>query len=70
MVLGFRVIPIGGDIIFQVDSVPVSTLRDILDYVSEKKVGDTVTFHFYRGKTRKTLGIKLVLPSTARAKSL
>ncbi len=68
--LGFRRIPIGGDIITQVDSTPVATMTDVLDAISDKKFGDTVTFHIIRGKGKKTIPVKLTQPSRAKGKSL
>jgi len=68
--LGFRRIPIGGDIITQVDSTPVATMTDVLDAISDKKFGDTVTFHIIRGKGKKTIPVKLTQPTRAKGKSL
>jgi S1-C subfamily serine protease len=66
---GYRIIPVGGDIIFQIDNTPVGTIRDILDYISDKKNGDSVTLHYYRGKAKKSSAIKLTLPPDAKLKS-
>jgi S1-C subfamily serine protease len=62
VLVGFRSVPYGGDVIFQLDSTPISTLRDILDYIAEKKTGEIVTVHYVRGKTKKTVAVKLSLP--------
>ena len=59
IVFGFRRIPFGGDVIFRVDDTPVQTMRDLLDVVFEKKVGDTVVLHFFRGSKRMKVTAKL-----------
>lgn len=69
-VLGFRRIPVGGDIIHQIDDTPVATLRDIQDYLTDKKAGDVVTVHFIRGKVKQTAKVKLTVPSESRGESL
>ncbi len=69
-VIGFRRIPVGGDIIFQVDETPVATLRDILDYISDKKAGESVTLHFYRGKTKQSAKVRLTVPADVAGESL
>ena len=68
LVYGFRRIPIGGDVIYQIDETPISSLRDIFDYLAEKKVNDTVVVHIVRGKSKQTVSVKLkVLPAENRA---
>lgn len=37
LVFGFRSIPVGGDVIYKIDKANISTSRDILDYIAEKK---------------------------------
>jgi putative serine protease PepD len=59
LVYGFRRIPIGGDVIYQIDETPISSMRDIYDYLVEKKVNDTVVVHFVRGKSKQTATVKL-----------
>lgn len=59
LVYGFRRIPVGGDIIVKIDATPISSMRDILDSIFEKKVGDTVTVHYIRGKLRREAKLKL-----------
>ena len=59
LVYGFRRIPIGGDVIFQVDNTPITSVRDILDYLGEKKMGDSIVVHYVRGKLKKSVVIKL-----------
>ncbi|NDC23543.1 MAG: hypothetical protein EBZ49_05365, partial [Proteobacteria bacterium] len=36
LVYGFRRIPIGGDVIYQIDDTPISSMRDIFDCLAEK----------------------------------
>ena len=69
-VIGFRRIPVGGDIIYQIDDQPVSTLRDILDHISDKKSGDIVTLHYFRGKNKMQAKVKLAIPASAAGESL
>jgi S1-C subfamily serine protease len=59
LVSGFRRIPIGGDVIFQIDDAPITSMRDIFDYLSEKKVNDIVIVHFVRGKSKQTVSVRL-----------
>lgn len=67
LVYGFRRIPIGGDVIYQIDEAPISSLRDIFDYLAEKKVNDTVVVHIVRGKSKQTVSVKLkALPQQDR----
>lgn len=72
LIYGFRRIPVGGDVIHQIDSTKVSTLRDILDALVDKKVGDEITIHYLRGQQKKTAKIKLTtnLPASRKGKSL
>ncbi|MBI4403215.1 MAG: trypsin-like peptidase domain-containing protein [Deltaproteobacteria bacterium] len=70
LVFGFKEIPYGGDIIYQIDNTEVTSHRDILDYIFEKKVGDTVVLHLMRGQTKRSLTVKLSLPSTLKSQSL
>jgi len=48
LIVGFYRIPIDGDVIVQLGEKPVTSLRDIRDIISEKKVGERVTVSFYR----------------------
>jgi len=59
LVYGFRRIPIGGDVIYQIDDAPITSMRDIFDYLSEKKINDTVTVYFVRGKSKQTVRVRL-----------
>ena len=70
LVWGFRRIPANGDVIFQLDDTRVTTMRDILDYINDKKTGDSVTVHFARGKVKKTVSVKLSLPTELKRRSL
>lgn len=66
LVYGFRRIPIGGDVIYQIDETPISNMRDIFDFLSEKKVDDVVNVQFVRGKSKQEIKIKLkTLPQTS-----
>jgi S1-C subfamily serine protease len=56
---GFQRIPMGGDVVFQLDSTPVTSMRDILDYLSDKKIGDSLVIHYYRNTSKKTATVKL-----------
>jgi len=64
--IGFRIIPIGGDILFQIDNTPISTGRDILDTLADKKPGDTMTVQFVRGREKRSVTIKLNVPKKYR----
>lgn len=59
---GFRPIPFGGDVIYQIDNTPVNTLRDLMDYIVDKKTGETVTLHYYRGVKTRTAQVTLAIP--------
>lgn len=69
-VWGFRRIPANGDVIYQLDGTPVTSLRDILDYIGEKKTGDSIVIHFSRGKANRSVTIKLTLPHELKRNSL
>lgn len=70
VVLGFRRFPYGGDVITKVDAQDISTMRDLLDYIGDKKVGDTIVLQVIRGGKKRTVSLKLNLPSSLRSKSL
>lgn len=59
LVYGFRRIPIGGDVIYKIDEAPIASMRDIFDYLAEKKVGESVVVHFVRGKSKQSVTVKL-----------
>jgi S1-C subfamily serine protease len=69
-VIGFRRFPFGGDILFKIDDTPVQNWRELQDLVFDKKVGEKITVHFLRGKTKRSVVITLRLPDSVRAKSL
>mgnify|MGYP000331864658 FL=1 len=56
---GFHRIPVGGDVITRIDNVQVTSMRDILDYLVDKNVGDTITIHYIRDKVKKSISVKL-----------
>jgi S1-C subfamily serine protease len=70
IMVGYRPVPYGGDVLYQIDKTPVSTLRDIIDYIADKKTGESVTIYYVRGKAKKTVTVKLALPPSSRGKSL
>lgn len=59
VILGFRRIPFGGDVLYRVDDTPVATIRDLLDYIFEKKVGETIVLHYYRNDKKLEATVKL-----------
>jgi S1-C subfamily serine protease len=69
-IIGFRRFPFGGDIIFKIDDTPIQNWREVQDLVFDKKVGEKITVHFVRGKTKRSVVITLKLPTSVRSKSL
>lgn len=67
---GYRALPVGGDVITQLDNTPVTTVRDIADYINDKKKGDKVVVHYYRAKQKKTATVTLTYPPNLNAQSL
>lgn len=61
LIYGFHRIPIGGDVITHIDKVQVTSMRDVLDYLVDKNVGDTITIHYIRDKAKKSVSVKLSL---------
>lgn len=59
LIVGFYRIPIDGDVIVQIDDLPVNSLRDIRDILAEKKVGESVRIHFYRNRKLQTVNVIL-----------
>ena len=59
LIVGFYRIPIDGDVIVQLDEVGVGSLRDVRDFLAEKKVGDSVRVQFYRNKKLETVTVIL-----------
>ena len=68
LVLGFRVFPYGGDVIYQIGDSPITTFSEILDAVRDKKPGDAVSVHFLRNGIKRTTQIKLSLPPGSNGK--
>jgi S1-C subfamily serine protease len=50
---------IGGDLIVEVDGVPVSTPEGLRDVISAKRPGDTIELEIFRGENKTTLKVKL-----------
>lgn len=66
----YRQIPVGGDVITQIDNTPVNNVRDIADVIADKKKGDTVVVHYYRGREKKTATVTLSYPPSSTNRSL
>ncbi len=56
---GRSIINLGGDIIVDVDGVPVATLMDLLSALEDNKPGETVEVKVIRGRREQTLYVKL-----------
>ncbi len=56
---GRSIIYLGGDIIIEVDKMPVNSLYDLLGALEDNKPGETVEVKVIRGRKQKTLYIKL-----------
>jgi S1-C subfamily serine protease len=56
---GNSVIYLGGDILIQIDSSPITSLSDLYGALENTKPGDTVSATVYRGKVKKTFPIML-----------
>jgi len=56
---GRSIIYLGGDIIIEVDKMPVTSLYDLLGALEDNKPGETVEVKVLRGRKEKTLYIKL-----------
>ncbi len=56
---GRSIIYLGGDIIIEVDKMPVTSLYDLLGSLEDNKPGETVEVKVLRGRKEKTLYIKL-----------
>lgn len=69
-VLGYRRIPIGGDIITEIDNTAVATVRDIADLIADKKKGDTVTVNYFRNNKKSSVKVTLTYPPTPGNRSL
>lgn len=49
-----------GDVIVSVDDKRVASAQGLIDYVKTRKVGDTLTIKFWRGKSEQTVSLTLV----------
>jgi len=56
---GRSIIRLGGDIIVEVDGLPVSTLMDLFSALEDNKPGETVELKVLRGRREQTLFVKL-----------
>ena len=56
---GRNIIYLGGDIIIEIDEVPVNTLTDLYSALEDNKPGDVVEVKVVRGKSIKTLQVEL-----------
>jgi S1-C subfamily serine protease len=59
LIVGFYRIPIDGDVIVQIDDTPIRSVRDISDYLAEKKIGEVIRLQFYRNRKLQVADIKL-----------
>ena len=52
--------PIGGDIITHIDQIPIKSINDIIEYISNKQPNDIVSLSIIRsGKTKLNIELKL-----------
>ncbi len=51
--------PLGGDVIVKFDGKKVETMRELADLVGEHKPGEKVEIIYYRGKSKKSVDVKL-----------
>jgi len=56
---GRSIINLGGDIIVEVDGMPIATLMDLLGALEDNKPGETVEVKVIRGRRQQTLYVKL-----------
>ncbi len=64
---GRSIINLGGDIIVEVDGMPIATLMDLLGALEDNKPGETVEVKVIRGRRQQTLYVKLsTRPQTIR----
>ncbi len=67
--IGRYLIPIGGDIIVNIDGQKINTRDDLDRALNNKNVGDRVQVEVMRGKRRQTLSVQLAeLPQSARTR--
>src|SRR5947208_1132515 len=60
---------IGGDIIVGVNGKQIKKPDDVLSALSGKKPGDEVTIHYYRGRSKKSVRLKLANRPAGAAQS-
>jgi S1-C subfamily serine protease len=58
-VIGNQEFIIGGDLMVDVDGVPLNTAQDLTRYLQKKKPGETVHVTLYRGRRKMTVDVKL-----------
>ncbi len=56
---GNKIIYLGGDIIVEIDKTPVESLTDMFTALEDNKPGEVVEVKIVRGRSRKTLYVKL-----------
>ncbi len=56
---GSKIIYLGGDIITEIDKTPVNSLADMFTALEDNKPGEVVEVKIIRGRSKKTLYIKL-----------
>ena len=57
--IGNTTVPVGGDVIVEVNGKPVETPQEIVAMLSAKKVGDKVTMKLWREDNYRTIGVTL-----------
>jgi len=58
--------PLGGDLIDRVDGVPLRSIDQLRDAITDKQPGDSVTLGVYRGKEHRDVKVKLGRQPTTR----
>jgi S1-C subfamily serine protease len=51
--------PLGGDLIVSADGMPLSSLNQLRDVISNKQPGNTMSLQIWRGNSEQTLDVKL-----------
>jgi S1-C subfamily serine protease len=51
--------PVGGDVLINVDGTPINTIEGLLEFLSNKNVGDKVVFGYIRGAEEKVAEVLL-----------
>src|SRR5215469_4851766 len=62
--MGFRTLPVGGDVILQVQGKPINTVQDLLSEIDRYKPGDKVTMTILR--SNKKMDVPVILEDTPR----